>query len=352
MSRSDPTLHEVARAARVSIATVSRVIHGGAGVSTALQERVHAAIQELGYRPSHSGRALVNRRHGALGIVFPGLYGPYYSEVIHGIESVAVRNSMAVMILGTHLLHASTEHVLSLSDRTDGLAILGGSVPNDAIERLASRGRPLVLMAQHQILDLPTVRVDNSSSSHDLTTHLLADHGLERLEFLGNPAGSPDVEDRWQGFVDAHTALDISPPDAPIPEALEVSHGHRAGLEILSGHDRPDGIVCANDELALGVLSAARSLSVDVPGDVAVTGWDDIALATHAHPPLTTVHQPARELGASTATMLVDRINAGRTACDGELVELETTPIYRRSCGCESTVHARAAPNQSAHRPL
>lgn len=352
MSRSEPTLHEVARAAGVSIATVSRVIHGGTGVSAALQERVHAAIEELGYRPSHFGRALVSRRHGALGIVLPGLYGPYYSEVIHGIESVAVQNRMAVMILGTHLVDASTEHVLSLADRTDGLAILGGAIPTVAIERLAARSRPLVLMAQHQILSLPTVRVDNATSSRAITTHLLNEHGLRRLAFLGNPDGSPDVEDRWRGFTDAHTALGIAPPRSPIPEGLEIAHGHRAGLDILSDRYRPDGIVCANDELALGVLSAARELGVDVPGDIAVTGWDDIALATHAHPPLTTVHQPARELGARTATMLIERINAARPARDGEVVVLETTPVYRRSCGCDPPVPTGTTTNQPEHRPV
>lgn len=348
MSRSDPTLHEVARAAGVSIATVSRVIHGSAGVSPKLRDRVQAAIHELGYRPSHSGRALVNRRHGALGIVFPGLYGPYYSEVIHGIEEVAVRNRLAVMILGTHLLDGSTEHVFTLADRTDGLAMLGGSVPDDAIQDLASRGKPIVLMAQHPMFDLPTVRVENCSSTRDLTSHLLTDHGLRRLAFLGTPQGSPDVEDRWRGFVDAHTALDLAPPDAPAAAGLEVGLGHEAGLDILSGPDRPDGVVCANDELALGVLSAARALGVDVPNDVAVTGWDDIALSEHAHPPLTTVHQPSRELGARTARLLVDLMNG--TTSNERSIELLTTPIYRRSCGCDSPVHARAAPARLADR--
>lgn len=332
MARSTPTLHEVAKQAGVSIATVSRVTHGGAGVSRALQIRVEKAIKELGYRPSHFGRALVHRRHSALGVVFPGLYGPYYSEVIHGFESVAVRNKLAVMILGTHLLEESTDHVFSLADRTDGLAILGGSIPDDVIDQVSESGVPVVLMAQQQFHGLPTVRVDNYSSSFNLTHHLLDSHGLRHLVFLGNNDGSPDVMDRWRGFLAAYESSGVTPPSEPIREGLEVHCGRRAGLEILAQEDRPDGIVCANDELALGVLSAAHTLGVDVPREIAVTGWDDIPLAAHATPPLTTVWQPARALGTRTARLLLDRINSASD--DPNLIELATEPIYRVSCGC------------------
>jgi LacI family transcriptional regulator len=332
MARSTPTLHEVAKAAGVSIATVSRVIHGGRGVSDVLRQRVQRAVDELGYRPSHSGRALQQRRHSAIGIVFPGLYGPYYSEVIHGIEAVAIEHRIAVMILGTHLLDGASDHVMSLADRTDGLAVLGGTLDAEELGRLAALGKPLVLMAQHQALDLPTCRVDNRSSTRELTDHLLTAHALSHLVFVGNTDNSPDVSDRWQGFVDALSARGVAKPDGPIPSGLEVDHGRRAGLAILSQADRPDGIVCANDEVALGVLSAARSLGVRVPDDVAVTGWDDIPLATHAHPPLTTVRQPTRELGAQTARVLVDLINGVEAPRD--VAQLPTTPVYRRSCGC------------------
>jgi LacI family transcriptional regulator len=348
MTRSSPTLHEVAEAAGVSIATVSRVVHGGAGVSESLRQRVRDAIDALGYRPSHSGRALVNRRHGAIGVVFPGLYGPYYSEVIHGIESVAVDQRIAVLILGTHLLDGATDHVFGLADRTDGLAVLGGTLHDADLARLVAGGKPIVLMAQHQALDLPTVRVDNHDSSFALTRHLLAGHGLRDLVFVGNRDNSPDVEDRWRGFVAAHAAQGLTPPDAPVPTGLEVHYGHQAGLEILGGDRRPAGVVCANDELALGVLSAARALDVRVPDDVAVTGWDDIPLAALSHPSLTTVRQPARALGARTAALLIDRI-AGVGSGDG-VVELPTSPVYRRSCGCADPVGPHVVPAQSLDR--
>lgn len=340
MARPTPTLHEVAKAANVSIATVSRVLHGGDGVSQALQERVRAAVAELGYRPSHFGRALVQRRHGALGIVFPGLYGPYYSEVIYGIESVAVARQLAVVILGTHLLDGTTEHVLNLADRTDGLAILGGTASDDTVDQLIGLGKPVVLMAQHQTHDLPTLRVDNRRATAQLTHHLIDVHGLRRLAFLGDIRNSPDITDRWRGFLDGHAAAGLDAPEAPIPSGLEVSHGHHAALDLLGSPDRPDGIVCANDEIALGVLSAARDLDIDIPGEIAVTGWDDIPLAAHAHPSLTTVRQPTRELGARTASLLVDRI-AGESA-DGAVIVLETEPIYRASCGCSPTIGSRA----------
>lgn len=342
MKRPNPTLHEVARAAGVSIATVSRVVHGSAGVSAPLRQRVETAIADLGYRPSHSARALVQRRHGALGVVFPGLYGPYYAEVIHGIESVAIANRMAVLILGTHHLESAADHVLALADRTDGLAILGGTVEPEVIGQLRGRGVRVVLMAQRPAHGLPTVRVDNHDSTAALTRHLVTVHGRRRLVFLGNTDDSPDIAERWQGFLDGHAELGLDPPEPPIQCALEVNPGHDAARAILRRPRPPQGIVCGNDEVALGVLSAARALAVDVPRDLAVTGWDDIPLAAHTYPTLTTVRQPARALGARTASLLIDRI--GGVAADGAEVVLATNPIYRRSCGCDPPGDGHATP--------
>jgi LacI family transcriptional regulator len=326
------TLHQVAKLAGVSIATVSRVVRGVDQVSSETQRRVHEAIEQLGYRPSHLGQALVNRRHGAVGIVIPGLQGPYYPQLIHGFEEVAIERNLALLILGTHLLRGNDDQVLSLADRTDGLAITGGAIGEPLIERLAKSGKRVVLMAQHPAFDLPTVRVDNYSSMLQLVRHLLIDHGYERLAFIGNITASPDPEDRWLGFLAAHREAGKTPPDGPLEVGMEETAGTFAANQLLSSSNPPRAIVCANDELAMGVLSVAHSRGIRVPEDLAVTGFDDIPFASVTAPPLTTIRQPSRELGARAASILLD--GSSDTGFPGNEIVLPTDLVIRASCGC------------------
>ncbi|MBO0882759.1 MAG: LacI family DNA-binding transcriptional regulator, partial [Mycobacterium sp.] len=204
MSKKSVTIQEIADHVGVSIATVSRVARGFDQISPATREKVLAAISELGYRPNHLGRALVERRHAAVGIVFPGLAGPYYSEVIQGFQEDAAAAWLSVLILGTHLLRESADLVLSMADRVDGLAITGGTVPDQVLDTLTARGVPIVQMAGMPRRGVPTVRSQNVSSMEQLTTHLISKHGYENLAFVGNPTGSPDVSERWEGFCQAH----------------------------------------------------------------------------------------------------------------------------------------------------
>lgn len=333
MTNTGPTLHEVAKRAEVSIATVSRVARGIGDVTPATRERVMRAIVEMNYRTSHLGRALVNRRHDTLGIVFPGLRGPYYSEIIHGFEVQAVEAKMSVLILGTELLNHAGDLVEGMTDRADGLVIMGGSfVADDLIERLAARGVPIVLMARRPLAEVPAVRVDNVGATIALTRHLLDHHGYRRLLFVGNISGAPDASDRWDGFVEAHRRAGIAAPDEPLAVGFDELAGVDAGRMIFASSSFPDAIVCANDELAFGVASVATARHIDIPGDVALTGWDDIPLARAMTPPLTTIRQPTRELGAIAAQLLLSRIS-GTTIEPHETV-LPTELTIRSSCGC------------------
>lgn len=338
MAPKDSTVREVASRAGVSIATVSRVARGIGQVAPETRRRVLLAIDELEYRPSHLGRALVARRHAALGIVFPGLSGPYYSEVIHGFEAEAVGARQSVLILGTHLLGHADEQVREMARRVDGLAIFGGTVAEATIAKLVADRVPTVLLAGHPLPGVPTVRAENVGATTALTLHLLRTHGYERLAFVGNPVGSPDVGDRWLGFVVAHRHAGIAPPPEPIRVGMGQADGLVAAARLLDGDRPPRAIVCANDETALGVYGAATARGVRIPDELAVTGWDDIPLARLVSPSLTTVRQPMRDLGTRTARLLLARIRGvGEDGEDGDEapdVVLPTEPVLRASCGC------------------
>jgi LacI family transcriptional regulator len=334
MRKKGANLEEVAAHAGVSTATVSRVARGVGQVSAATRDKVNAAIAELGFRPNHVGRALASRRHGALGVVFPGLSGPYYSEVIAGFEEEAVASQLSVLILGTHLLKEAQDLVLDMADRVDGIAVLGGSVPEAVVDALVASECPVVQIAGSHRGDVPTVRSEGVEATRALTRHLIVEHEYGRLAFVGNPTGSPDGQARWEGFRLAHRDAGRPVPRVPVRVSLDQPGGLLAAEKLFSGGKAPRAVVCVNDESAIGVMVGALGRGLSVPGDVAITGFDDVPAAALTAPGLTTVGQPIRELGAGT-------VRALRAVIDGETVAsdriLPTRVIIRGSCGCRAT---------------
>ncbi|MGH8823797.1 MAG: LacI family DNA-binding transcriptional regulator [Jiangellaceae bacterium] len=326
LASSSVTIRDVAAHAGVSIATVSRVLRGTAPVTAATRDRVLASVADLRFTPSPLGRALAEGRHAANGIVFPDLSGPYYADVLLGYEEAAGELGRSVLILSTHGRDAAPEMVRELAGRVDGLVLLGRTVSDNVITELSERGLPVVLLARPATGAVDSVQAENVESARALTGHLL-DHGHRDLAFLGDPDRSPDTLERWSGFSEALAAAGLTPA-AAVRGGFSEQEGRRAAHELLSA-GLPDAVVCANDELALGLLSALRAHGVDAPGDVAVTGWDDVMAARYAG--LTTVRQPMRELGAHAARMLDLRIRGDTGGARHEV--LTTDLVVRDSCG-------------------
>jgi LacI family transcriptional regulator len=335
--RSTATIYEVARHAGVSIATVSRVQRGSGPVAAGTRERVVRAIEQLDYRPSPNARSLAAKRHEATGIVFPNLSGPYYSEVIYGFEREAVEAGQAVLILGTHGRDRSDELVQDLAARVDGLVVMGRTVPDHLVAELGRQGLPVVLLARPAVKNADTVLAENRQSAIALVEHLFS-HGRRDLLFVGDPDASPDASDRWLGFLEAYRRAEHPAPPGPLVSDFTEPAGHAAVRELLAAAPRPqpvpDGLVCANDEIALGAIRAVRDGGLSVPDDIAVTGWDDIPVASLVSPALTTVRQPMQELGSTAAALLAERITGGRTT--PRHVLLSTSLVIRASCGCEA----------------
>lgn len=330
-----PTVRDVAAHAGVSVATVSRVTHDDPVVTADTRERVLASMTALGYTPSALGRGLAYQRYHTLGVVLPGLGGPYFAELIQGAESVAADAGVAVNVLGTHLRPDATQAVHQLAQRTDGLIVQGGTVPDDLLRTIAER-LPVVLVAAEDP-DLLTVRTDGRAATRELTAHLLDAHGHRRLRFVGSTDGSPDTTARYAGFCDALAAAGLPEAGEPVRHGLEARYGAMAARQMHAEGDLPDALVCANDELAFGVLATLPGLGVSIPGDVAIVGFDDQDLAALASPTLTTVHQPVFELGSTAAELVLAAPRRGREPAaplqPADRV-LPTRTVLRESCGC------------------
>jgi LacI family transcriptional regulator len=315
-----PTIRDVAERAGVSIATVSRVMRNPDLVRPETRIRVSRAVSDLQYTPSQLGRQLAERRHAANGIVFPDLSGPYFAEVVLGYEEVAADLGRSVLILSTHGRDAAPAMAEDMAGRCDGLVILGPTVSDEVVERLARRNIPLVLVARRPIAGVDSIKAENTHSAVRLVEHLV-DRGAGSITFVGDPDNSADVAERWSGVQEAAAAAD----DVYLALTRTGSLGEDAGAavarEVSAAGDLPDAFVCANDELALGLMGALRESGVDVPGHVMVTGWDDVMAARYAG--LTTVRQPMRELGATAARFLDELITGSRTEPRHEVLPTE-----------------------------
>jgi LacI family transcriptional regulator, galactose operon repressor len=335
------TIYEVARRSGVSTATVSRVMAGGKGFSAATRDRVHATAAALGWVPSGPARGLASRRAGIVGLLFPDLgqsgvaeeESPLYvDQVIRGAERAATSVGDAVLIAATQT-ESGRQLAFSVAGKVDGLVVMARSLSEEDIASI-SRSVPVVVLANHSVrrgLDL--VAADNRGGAREMTRHLIDTHGHTDLAFLAGPPDSPDSDERFAGFREALEAAGLPTPGKPAASGgFTEAGGLQAVRSLLADGVKPGAIVCGNDEMAIGALIALRAKRIRVPGDVAVTGFDDIAAARHVSPTITTVRQPMRELGERSVQMLLDRIAA--KSGPPQSVVLPTQVVLRRSCGC------------------
>ena len=326
------TIYDVAALAKLSIATVSRVLQGSGPVSARSRERVDRAAQELNYVPLRAARSLAVQRHEAHGLVLADLTGPYYGDLVMGYERWAGERGQSVIITVTHGRDDLPKALRDLAGRVDGIAVHSNDVDLAAIRGLL----PVVVIAQQPVTGCDSVRTESRAHSQELTERLL-DHGRTELLYVGDPAGSYDVSERYAGFVAAHTRRGLV---APEPERVWMTE--QAGTDVADRWLRQQigatGLVCANDELALAIVTRLRDGGADVPGDVVVTGWDDVMAARYVAGGLTTVRQPMAELGRLAAQRLHERITGARTRSRNDV--LPTRLVLRGSCGtCSPAEH-------------
>jgi LacI family transcriptional regulator len=345
-----PTIYDVARLAGVSIASVSRVLNEQRNPRPETRDRVLAAVTELGFAPDGAARALSARLKEVVGVIVrrPSRVdtdedmfadegeGLQYPDLINrGIEVAAQRHGYDLLIRSVDVNeHQPTERIRGLARKSDGLILHDQVLNSEQLARLALHV-PVVTLAGAAAPAAANVRGDNAGGMRELAEHLLRDHGYRSLAYLGGYADSPDNIERHQAIAAAVAGV----PGATLASGPDwqgyyfASGGAKVIRRLLAGGDPlPEVIICANDQTALGVMAALREHGVDVPGQVAVTGFDDLPMARHLRTSLTTVRQPIRELGTVAFELLFAMINRERPASRD--VVLPTTLVRRESCGC------------------
>jgi LacI family transcriptional regulator len=330
---------DVARDARVSLSTVSRVVNGYPHINEATRHRVQDAMGRLGYVAYVPARALARGRSEVLGLLTQEVANAFSYAVISGIDEAASALDYDFLLCTTHARREKeAEYVARLSHgMVDGLLIILPRGLPDYVEQLKGEAFPFVLLDYDA--DAPGCSVVNATNRSG--TRLAIDHlislGHQRIGFI---TGRPDVGaavERLAGFREAMAEAGLRVMDADVVQGdfLE-SRGHDAALELLTGGSPPTAIFASSDSAALGVMRAARGLGLSLPRDLSVVGFDDIPEAAFVTPGLTTVRQPLRQMGTAAVRLLIGRLEdparpAERVVMETELIVRESTAPPRRS---------------------
>jgi LacI family transcriptional regulator len=326
------TITDVARAAGVSIATVSRVLSPGAiphPVRADTAERVRNAARRLRFVPSPIARGLAAGRSGLVGLIVPELGDPHYPQIAIGVENAASAAQLAVLICNTiGEINRLTEYLQLLQARRVDAIVLSGATSLNAVELLALQQCevPLVLIGRPTIpVPWPNVSVDNRTGARQATQHLIQ-LGRQRIMHLGGPRLQTTMVDRARGYSD-----EMAERPAEILETNGTPEdGYERLRQRLDDPTRlaPDAIFAATDRLAVAAMALAADRHLHVPNDLAVIGFDDIPLAAQLRPSLSSLSQPADELGA-VAIDMVQRLAAGESVqprlLAARLVERQST---------------------------
>jgi LacI family transcriptional regulator len=349
-----PTIYDVARVAGVSIASVSRVLNGQGNPRADTRQRVLQAVEELGFVPDGAARALSVRLKEVVGVVVRRPQSQWHGAnmfadedenlqfpdmINRGMEIVAQRHGFDLLIRSVDLDEPDAgRQIFALARKSDGLILHDRVLSPEQLDTL-SRQIPVVTLAGVPTATTANVHGDNEAGMRALARHLIYDHGYRSIAYLAGHEGSPDSITRGQALADEVTAAGAT---LLTGEEWRGSYQAAAGAQAMerlieAGVALPRAIVCANDQSAIGVLHALAQHGIAVPGDVAVAGFDDMPVARHLRPQLTSVRQSIQDLGATAFETVYAMIGRGPDAPDsprGRDIALPTTLIRRESCGC------------------
>jgi LacI family transcriptional regulator len=302
------TIRDVARAANVSVASVSRTLNGLDNVTTATRERVMRAVAALRYVPNAAARSLSRSKTHTIGIVVPDLHGEFFSELIRGFDRAA---SEAGYLLLLSTMHADPvlagQALRAMHGRVDGLLVMAPQLRADEIDALVPADHPCLQVFCEPNSNRPTIGVDNRKGACDAASHLLS-IGRRRIVHITGPRGNYDADERREGFVAALHALGGDPP-VLIEGDFRDDGGVRAIDRLFASNVTFDAVFAANDMMAFGAMQALKSRGVRVPLDVAVVGFDDIPLARHLA--LTTLRVRAADVGEIALRALIAMLGDG-----------------------------------------
>lgn len=327
-----PTIAQIAKAAEVSVATVSKVLNGRADVSPPTRERVERIIEEYGFTRSRAGSSPRSGKTGLVDLVVPRLGDDYFLPILEGVEQVLKEANLRLVLTSTNYdAEQELQWLQAAKDRpTDGMLLV---LPSDeAIQELSHHKHPFVVIHNQGGLPttVPSVTITGWEGGFAATNHLLT-LGHRRIAYIGKDVHAMDAIERYAGY---RTALEVA--NVPLDPLLQCEgaftalDGYNATRTLMALEEPPTAIFAGNDRQATGVYRALYELGLSIPSAISVVGFDNLPYTDLMNPPLTTVHVPRFELGRVAATMLINLI-AGAQLPMRRMV-LPTRLLERQSC--------------------
>jgi LacI family transcriptional regulator len=334
------TLSDVAREAGVSLATASRAVNGSVNriVGSDLRDRVLATAAALGYIPDATAQAMARGRTTSLGLVVHDIADPYFAAIASGVTRAA--DARGIMVSLTETMHDPGREIeiVNLLDRQRMVGIilagtrLGDAAQDaalrDALAAYRKRGGQVALVGQ-ELDGVPALTVDNAGAAIQLASRLV-DLGYRRFALAAGPVNHRTAQERIGGI-----RAELARRSLPVPDELVVHTeltrlgGRQAAAALLDRPERPDVIMAATDLMAVGVLAGIRDAGLDAPGDVAVTGFDDVPVASDVTPALTTVSLPQLEMGELVTELALSPTSSSPAPIRGTVVVRASTPPRR-----------------------
>jgi LacI family transcriptional regulator len=305
------TIKQVAAHAGVSASTVSRVLNAHANVDALLARRVRESIKQLEYQPSPTARALRRRRSHVWSLIISDIRNGFFGEVARGVEDAAQDSDLAVVLCNTDDdLERERAYVdLAIAERVAGVILSPASASQTSVTRLAEAGVPVVLIDRAiESDDVDLVAIDNRRAAAGAVRHLIGE-GFRRIACIGGPATASTARDRIDGYREALTEAGLPiDPELIVLDSFKPEGGMRAASALLALPDRPDALFICNGPQCAGAIPVIRSLGLRVPDDLGVVCFDDESWAALTSPDITTVAQPAYEIGREAAAILSRRL--------------------------------------------
>lgn len=338
------TLKDVAEAAGVSTATVSRVVNGTGRIKKSTVQKVQAAVETLGFRPNAMGRNLKTSRTHTFGVMLPSLSNPIFAEVVEGIQAAAQSSGYSILITCNNYRESEEHHAIEtmLANRVEGLILTVADADNSAqLDRLDAQNVPYVLLFNQPAgPGRSAVTVDNVAAGRLVAEEFI---DLGHTSF-GMIAGRFEASDRSRArFCGFRQGIEAAGYAAPALIEVDFVEGRtlRGVRNLLARENAPTALFCSTDLLALSVLSALRELRVRVPEDISVIGFDGIPFGQFAHPTLATVAQPSRAMGQAAVQHLLGRLTGGGVP------HVQLLPITYRPGGSADSAPVARAPDHT-----
>lgn len=309
-------MKDVAEAAGVSTATVSRVLNKSADVDPALVLRVMSAVERLKYKPNLTARGLRTQLTPVIALIISDIENPFFTSVCRGVEDVASSAGYSVMLCNADGDLAKEQEYISMlsSQNVSGVIISPASYDSTDVTPLAERGINILTIDRELPIECDAVRINNQLGSRIATQHLLSS-GARRVACITGPRFATTARDRLAGYVEALEAAGLAvDPELLLYADFKDEGGYHAVSLLLEMQDPPDAIFVTNNRMTTGALHALKEFDISIPDEVSLVGFDDLPWADIVSPGVTTVRQPTYEMGTAAARRLIERLEGDDSA--------------------------------------